>query len=640
MEQKEEAVACPRKRLALFFDGTWNKPESNTNVWRLSLMLAEQGADGVPQQVFYDKGVGTRWYDRISGGAFGAGLPENVRMGYCWLMEHYNPGDEIFIFGFSRGAFTARSLAGMIARCGLLKPDAPMSFAEAFARYQDRGARPIYSLRHFAASGETNFDFEERVLLAYSWYERDLIKMVGVWDTVGCLGIPLGRIRGVSRSTLRFLNTRLSTTVQNSYQALALDEERKPYWAVLWTLFLPNTPNEASPRNDDRRVEQRWFAGCHANVGGGYWRDLLPQRPLRWIQDRARENGLGFRALATVTDEDLKMPPRDSYAEFLNGLWKRLPFVHRDVRRVQADPVKNEDGTVVTVNERIDLSVFRRCQVNPGYRPASLREWAGRKGHDLEAIIARPEDYPGLWQPAPPLQSVPPPVPRITVVSPPGWPKMPKPVSQPGIPKAPPWLEPGPEPEPEPYWSKGRVMDILGAIFGIFGVWRSLEFAQIPRLPARTSYSQVMQVRTPAFEKSQSIAAAVTAFRQDMAGIRSRFAGGAEPGSILRDIKEAADQLREKLPAEGFGSANSVLSQVEQFQKDANKACEDALGELADEERERLTKKQRISAEVDPLSPGDDLLPPDDAPLSPDDAKRELARKTLDCAKSFLDAIS
>ena len=631
MEQKEEAVACPRKRLALFFDGTWNKPESNTNVWRLSLMLAEQGADGVPQQVFYDKGVGTRWYDRISGGAFGAGLPENVRMGYCWLMEHYNPGDEIFIFGFSRGAFTARSLAGMIARCGLLKPDAPMSFAETFARYQDRSTRPIYSLQHFAASGETNFDFEERVLLAYSWYERDLIKMVGVWDTVGCLGIPLGRIRGVSRSTLRFLNTRLSTTVQNSYQALALDEERKPYWAVLWTLFLPNTPNEASPRNDDRRVEQRWFAGCHANVGGGYWRDLLPQRPLRWIQDRARENGLGFRALATVTDEDLKMPPRDSYAEFLNGLWKRLPFVHRDVRLVQADPVKKKDGTVVPVNERIDLSVFRRCQVNPGYRPASLREWAGRKGLDLEAIIARPEDYPNLWQPAPPLQPVPPrlppPAPRMIVVNPPGWPKTPKPVLEPGLPETPLALVPYPEqPGPEPYWTKSRVMDILGAIFGLFGIWRSFEFAQIPRLPARMSNSQVMQVRTPAFEKSQSIAAAVTAFRQDMAGIRSRFAGGAEPDSILRDIKEAADQLREKLPAEGFGSANSVLSQAEQFQKDANKACEDAQVELDHEKRDRLMRELRGSAEDDPLPP--------------EEAKRELAGKMLDCAKSFLDAIS
>ena len=79
-------------------------------------MLAESGVDGVPQKKFYDEDVGTHWFDSVSGGAFGAGLSENVRKGYRWLMEHYNPGDEIFLFGFSRGAFTARSLAGLIAQ--------------------------------------------------------------------------------------------------------------------------------------------------------------------------------------------------------------------------------------------------------------------------------------------------------------------------------------------------------------------------------------------------------------------------------------------------------------------------------------------------------------------------------------------
>ena len=116
-----------RKRLTLFYDGTWNEPEDNTNVWRLNLMLADSSGDGLVQKTFYDEGVGTHWYDRLSGGMFGSGLSENIRQGYRWLMENYNDGDEIFVFGFSRGAFTARSLVGMIARCGLLKPEAPMS---------------------------------------------------------------------------------------------------------------------------------------------------------------------------------------------------------------------------------------------------------------------------------------------------------------------------------------------------------------------------------------------------------------------------------------------------------------------------------------------------------------------------------
>src|SRR5713226_4024852 len=257
-----ERPPAPGKRLALFFDGTWNKPENNTNVWRLALMLVDKGEDGVPQRKFYDEGVGTHWFDRLSGGMFGYGLSENVRSGYRWLMEHYDPGDEIFLFGFSRGAFTARSLSGLIARCGLLKPDAPMSFAQLYERYQkgDR-VRPIYRLKYLERQGEKNFDFEEKVLLNHAYYRRNFIKMVGVWDTVGTLGVSVGNIKGISRRTLRFHNTHLSTIVQHSYQALALDEQRKPYWAVLWTNFVPaKADTDDTEQVDNRMVEQRWFA--------------------------------------------------------------------------------------------------------------------------------------------------------------------------------------------------------------------------------------------------------------------------------------------------------------------------------------------------------------------------------------------
>jgi uncharacterized protein (DUF2235 family) len=397
-------IKPPGKRLALFFDGTWNKPENNTNVWRLSLMLADKGEDGVSQLKFYDEGVGTHWFDRISGGAFGYGLSENVRLGYRWLMEHYNPGDEIFVFGFSRGAFTARSLTGLIARCGLLKPDAPMSFMQLYDRYQKGDqVRPIYQLKYLHGQGKTNFDFEEKILIKYTYYHRDLIKMIGVWDTVGTLGVPLGNIPGFSRRTMGFHNTHLSTIVQNSYQALALDEERQPYWAILWTNYTLQKPPAGQPtKTDDRMVEQRWFAGAHCNVGGGYQNDLLPQRPLAWIQEKAHACGLGFRSEAIVNDDDLEMKPRDSYTEFLWGLWKI--FKKRYVRWVMSDPVdklehkKNGQmippGRVETVNERIDPSVFRRCQLYPDYRPPNLQEWAKRKKLDLEDIIANPGNYP------------------------------------------------------------------------------------------------------------------------------------------------------------------------------------------------------------------------------------------------------
>ncbi|HZZ73324.1 MAG TPA: DUF2235 domain-containing protein [Pirellulales bacterium] len=392
------------KRLALFFDGTWNRPQNNTNVWRLSLMLAETGADGRPQKAFYDAGVGTHWFDRWTGGMFGAGLSDNIRNGYRWLMQHYDPGDEIYLFGFSRGAFTARSLSGLIAHCGLLKPDAPMSFADVFERYrQGPAATPLYQLLRQRAQGEEfalNRQFDERVLLDHSWYHRSLIKMVGVWDTVGSLGVPLGNIPGISSRTLSFHDTHLSKVVEHSYQALALDEARRPFWAMLWTHFTPfQADAPESDRDDDNRfVEQRWFSGAHANVGGSYPRDLLPQRPLRWIQAQAERCGLSFRSQIALNDDDLEQRPHDSFREFFGPL-RFLPGIRPYTRWVQSDPVRKATGWVETVNERVDESVLRRCQEYADYRPPSLVEWAQRKGYSLEGVISAPDSVPRLFEP-------------------------------------------------------------------------------------------------------------------------------------------------------------------------------------------------------------------------------------------------
>ncbi|MFI5251220.1 MAG: DUF2235 domain-containing protein [Bacteroidota bacterium] len=389
------------KRLALFFDGTWNEPENNTNVWRSKLMLADRSGDGLIQKAFYDEGVGTHWWDALTGGAFGAGLSANIRQGYRWLMENYDPGDEIFVFGFSRGAFTARSLVGLIAKCGLLKPEAPMSFAQAFDRYKKgKDALPIYTLKYLENMGEQKFSFEEEVLLKHSYYHRDLIKLVGVWDTVGSIGVPFGDIKGISSRTLQFHDTHLSKVAQHSYQALALDEFRKPYWAILWTRFIPDIPDPVRQSLEENRfVEQRWFSGSHCNIGGGYRDDLMMQRPLAWIQGKANGCGLAFRSEITLDEEDLTYLPRDSYSEFLWGLWKMLTLERRYVRWVQPEPVKKEKGMVRTVNERIDKSVFERCKMLAEYRPASLQEWSKRKGIDLESVIQNPDEFPALWSP-------------------------------------------------------------------------------------------------------------------------------------------------------------------------------------------------------------------------------------------------
>ncbi len=120
-----------QKRLAVFLDGTWNSVDSNTNVWRMRALTAAKSKDGKPQLVYYELGV-----NGVMGGIFGQGLDENIRLAYEWLIENYNDGDEIFIFGFSRGAFTARALAGLVAIEGILKAGAPIGVTELFDRYK------------------------------------------------------------------------------------------------------------------------------------------------------------------------------------------------------------------------------------------------------------------------------------------------------------------------------------------------------------------------------------------------------------------------------------------------------------------------------------------------------------------------
>ncbi len=394
-----EDKAC-HKRLALFFDGTWNKPQSNTNVWRLYLMCAERSADGREQRKFYDEGVGTRWYYRLAGGLFGFGLAGNVQLGYRWLMEHYDDGDEIYIFGFSRGAFTARALAGLIAKCGLLAPDAAMSFWDVFARYKKGDAKPIYLLHHLENQGkQAEFSTEDRILLRHTRYRPKLVKMVGVWDTVGQLGVPtLSGKRSVT-STVKFYNTNLSTVVENSFQALALDEHRRHYWGMLWTRFAPDVPGPETgkPTHDDMMIEQRWFSGAHCNVGGGYTEDLVAERPLAWLQEMAVDCGLDFRRTVQPTPESERVGLTDSYSSFILGIYR---FIFRSYTRwVFSDRIPktsnetHEPGTVITVNERIDESVFQRCSSDKSYRPPSLIEWTTRKQLDLEAIIHSPAQH-------------------------------------------------------------------------------------------------------------------------------------------------------------------------------------------------------------------------------------------------------
>lgn len=388
-----------QKRLALFLDGTWNDPTDNTNVWRLKTLVAPCDELGTQQLVYYGTGVGTRWHDRIRGGVAAYGLSENVLDAYRWLVEHHDEGNEIFVYGFSRGAFTARSLVGLVAACGLLRPGSAMNADEVFDRYRQRAdVTPLHQLEFQKNGGRNEFEADDQWLLDNS--RRVSIDFIGIWDTVGTLGVPFGSIPGVSRRKLTFHNTRLSTIFKRGCHALAVDEHRAPYDASLWTNFLPF--NHSGGVVPERRAavyhpdfEQRWFVGAHGNVGGGYRRDRLAQIPLRWIQQESCKAGLAFRRHIELSgDEHLREPVVDSYAEFLSGLYRAVRMGRRYYREIGRAAVPVERGLVETVNETIDRTVVERWQSDANYRPSNVAAWARSREVDLDKLVVREPAVP------------------------------------------------------------------------------------------------------------------------------------------------------------------------------------------------------------------------------------------------------
>jgi uncharacterized protein (DUF2235 family) len=389
------------KRIAMFLDGTWNTLSDNTNIWRMRALCAEKNDDGARQVIYYDQGVGTRFGEYFRGGIFGYGLDRNLQAAYRWLIETYTPGDDIFVFGFSRGAFTARSLTGLIARCGLLQPGAPLSLEEVYARYRQGGeVRPIYKLewerrdlaRRVRRGGSAlepppiyPYTRVEEWLLAYS--TRVPIQMIGVFDTVGALGVPFGS--SISSSSL-FHNTRLSNIYRNAYQALAIDEHRKHFLPTLWTRFTP-TPSDPAARQPKRQpaVEQRWFPGAHANIGGGYRDNRLSQLPLAWLVEKAKQNGLAFRYPVQVDSDSHMDNIVDSYSQMAHGAYKLVTLgtgYHRIIGEAPRT-VTNPNGTVTTVAETIDASVFDRWRAKKDYRSHSLESWANRRSLDPSQLV-------------------------------------------------------------------------------------------------------------------------------------------------------------------------------------------------------------------------------------------------------------
>ena len=429
-----------RQRLVICLDGTWNKRDSGTHIYHLS-NLVEKGELSDEegkwcQLVHYDAGVGTGLLDSVSGGAFGLGLSENVREAYDFLVENYHDGDEIYIFGFSRGAFTARSLVGLISKCGLLRRGAPLPPEELWEGYRILGRH-----RHERTGSEPAANWWEHIVgkprkpfremeelrrepwekdlnlgepkpaqnraehLLVQWSRRVPITCVGVFDTVGSMGLDALAIPWLRSRTAQFHDTRLSSIVRYGFQALAIDEHRANFSHIPWHRAA-DSAHAGGATLLGGCIQQRWFLGAHSNVGGGYDDNVLSEYPLAWMMTEAGRLGLVFRQAAQPalapghaerccplldpernTHKLQEKPPsiRDSYSEFSGGVWKHIIRAKREYRRIAPTPELQNGKPVRSVNESVDPSVNDLVLANNGDKSrtpyASPNLWEYWKRH-------------------------------------------------------------------------------------------------------------------------------------------------------------------------------------------------------------------------------------------------------------------
>jgi uncharacterized protein (DUF2235 family) len=380
-----------QKRLVVCFDGTWNAADSEraeTNVVKLARAIPVRDPAGILQLVLYLRGVGTgSMADKVLGGATGEGVENNLRSGYMFIAQNYEPGDEIFLFGFSRGAFTARSLSGFISAAGLLKSECLRLIFEAWQYY--RTPRDNRDSANFHAVRASNC------------HEAVRIKCVGVWDTVGALGIPASAFASFNLKQFGFHDTQPSDMVENAFHALAVDEMRDEFVPTLWTM-----PDSAAEKPVPR-VEQVWFAGAHSDVGGGYDpKNALSDIPLLWMAERAQSCGLHLSS--RLLPDKLTLNPLAVLHDARKVLsYSALDLLRPTLREVCGTTFKaalnekaywpqDEKGErLVTIGERLHWSVVDRFgkkgAVYPSatlpYRPKNL-EPAVKRAQADQALIS------------------------------------------------------------------------------------------------------------------------------------------------------------------------------------------------------------------------------------------------------------
>lgn len=367
------------KNIILLSDGTGNSAAKayRTNVWRLYQALDLSSDD---QVAFYDDGVGSQQFFLLKalGGALGLGLKGNVLQLYEFLCRSYEEGDRIYVFGFSRGAFTVRTLVGLIHRCGLVRDfksesDLHEKAKENFKTFRRSFRRGLLIQVDRMRGGRAESKMAES--------KGPEIAFVGVWDTVDAYGLPIDELALVWDyfiRPIRFPDQRLARSVQKARHALAIDDERHTFHPVLW---------DESGEKDPQRIQQVWFAGVHSNIGGGYPKDGLAFVTLDWMVSEVE--GKGPDGLRFIPYERKRIRERADLHGTLydsrRGLAAYYRYKPRDIEALCNDVIND----VKIARPKIHDSVLRRIEDNVlPYSPVGIPET-----YDLVSTVRR-EDGP------------------------------------------------------------------------------------------------------------------------------------------------------------------------------------------------------------------------------------------------------
>lgn len=366
------------RNLIVCCDGTWNTLHQTengvptpTNVVRLYYCLDKKDTQGNEQLAYYHPGVGTSpsLLDKALGGGIGSGLDKNIKSAYRWVCDHYQGGDQLFLFGFSRGAYTVRSMGGFLARCGILELD-QLSESGAWERV-DKAYDAGYRKKDAKWAGTW----------ALKAKPKDVqVHFIGVWDTVGALGVPDDMALLNLLDSLKshaFHDTNLSPAILHARHAVALDEKRASFTPTLWT----NTEN--------RDVKQIWFPGAHCDVGGGYMQTGLSDGALSWMIQEARNLGLQF---IDRKIEQISPNPRDVLHDSVTSVFKLMRTQPRSMPPITADVI-HHSALQRHQNPPITQQEYRPTyQLAPGEK-TTLRIYAAEHWNDTGIYLEAGRKY-------------------------------------------------------------------------------------------------------------------------------------------------------------------------------------------------------------------------------------------------------